>query len=123
MATISAYTSDELKRRIDRITREEGRKQAQVGNTALELYASLPAAARRAYLELAAAEEESPTGAVDQVVAAMARALLNAKWDLVSHRMAEELRGRASLPEGEMSEAEIADLAVRITDVKNATND
>lgn len=114
MATISAYTSDELKRRIDRITREEGRRQAQVGNTALELYAALPSAARRAYLELVAAEEEHPTGAFDRVIAQMSRALLGAKWDLVSGRIARGVRERGTLPEGELSEEEIAALAARI---------
>jgi hypothetical protein len=66
MPTISAYTSDDLKQRIDRIIREEGRKQAQVGSTALELYARLPAAARRAFLELSAAEAEQPTGVLER---------------------------------------------------------
>lgn len=113
--TISAYTSDELKNRIDRITREEGRKQAQVGSTALEFYAQLPPAARRAYLELSAAEAEQPTGILDRAMADVSRALLNAKWELADRRVAEELRRRGSLPGGDLSEDEIARLAVEIT--------
>ncbi|HEV2148536.1 MAG TPA: hypothetical protein VGR37_14125 [Longimicrobiaceae bacterium] len=112
MPTISAYTSDELKRKIDRITREEGRKQAQVGSTALELYALLPAAARRAYLEVSAAEEELHTGVLERVVAEVSRALLNAKWEITSTRLIQEVRERGDLPEGDLSEEEIARLAV-----------
>jgi hypothetical protein len=77
MPTISAYTSDELKRKIDQITREEGRKTAQVGSTALELYAQLPASARRAFLEISAAAEESDSGILGRAIAQVSRALLN----------------------------------------------
>ncbi len=113
MPTISAYTSDELKRKIDQITREEGRKQAQVGNTALELYAALPPAARRAFLEVCAVEEELPTGALDRVIAEVSRALLNAKWEVTSARIAREVREHGTLPERDFTEDEIAELAVQ----------
>jgi hypothetical protein len=116
MPTISAYTSDELKRKIDQITREEGRKQAQVGNTALELYAALPPAARRAFLEVCAVEEELPTGALDRVIAEVSRALLNAKWEVTSARIGRELRERGTLPERDFTEDEIAELAVQMAD-------
>lgn len=116
MPTISAYTSDELKRKIDRITRDEGRKQAQVGNTALELYAALPPAARRAFLEICAAEEELRTGALDRAIADVSRALLNAKWEITSARMTSEVRERGTLPERDLTEDEIAELAVQTTD-------
>ena len=115
MPTISAYTSDELKRKIDRVIKEEGRNQAQVGCTALELYASLPAAARRAFVELLAAEEELANGVLDRVIAEIARAILSAKWELLSLRMVEEVRESGDLPTEEMSEDEIAELAVRLT--------
>lgn len=113
MPTISAYTSDELKQRIDRITRDEGRKQAQVGNTALELYAALPPAARRAFLEVSAAEEELQTGALDRAIAEVSRALLNAKWEVTSARVVLEVRERGTLPERDLTEDEIAELAVQ----------
>lgn len=119
MPTISAYTSDELKSKIDRITREEGRKQAQVGSTALELYAQLPPSARRAYLELSAAEAEQPTGVLDRAMAEVSRALLNAKWDLADARIAKEIRERGTLPEGDLSEDEIARIAVELTTPRN----
>lgn len=115
MPTISAYTSDDLKRRIDRIIREEGRKQAQVGSTALELYARLPGAARRALLELLAAESEGPTGAMDRAVSEVSRALLNAKWEITSDRVREFVAQRGALPVEELSEEEIADIAIRMT--------
>ena len=94
MPTISAYTSDDLKRRIDRIIREEGRKQAQVGSTALELYARLPAAARRAFLEVFAAESEQPTGVMERALSEVSRALLNAKWEITTERIREAAGGR-----------------------------
>ena len=115
MPTISAYTSDELKRKIDRITREEGRKQAQVGSTALELYALLPAAARRAYLEVSAAEAELHTGVLERAIAEVSRALLNAKWEITSARLVEEARERGTLAGGALSEDEIARIAVDLT--------
>jgi hypothetical protein len=115
MPTVSAYTTGDLKRRIDRIIREEGRKQAQVGSTALELYARLPGAARRALLELLAAEAEGPTGAMDRAVGEGSRALLNAKWEITSQRIREAVAERGTLPAGELSEEEIADIAVQMT--------
>lgn len=115
MPTISAYTSDDLKRRIDQITREEGRKPAQVGSTALELYAHLPASARRAFLEISAAEEESHSGILDRAIAQVSRALLNARWEITDARVAREVRERGSLPAGDLSEEEIARIAVVVT--------
>lgn len=120
MPTISAYTSDELKERIDRITREEGRKQAQVGSTALELYAQLPPAARRAYLEVSAAEEELHSGILDRAIAEVSRALLNAKWEVVDARILREARERGTLPEGDLSEEEIAQIAVEMASERDA---
>jgi hypothetical protein len=115
MPTISAYTSSELKEKIDRVMREEGRKQAQVSNTALELYALLPPAARRAYLELSASDDEVHTAALDRAITEVSRALLNAKWALTDARIADEVRKRGSLPEGDLSEDEIARIAVAMT--------
>lgn len=115
MPTISAYTSPELKRKIDRVMREEGRKQAQVGSTALELYALLPPAARRAYLELSASDDEAHTAALERAIVEVSRALLNAKWDLTSVRLRAEARARGSLPEGDLSEDEIARIAIEMT--------
>jgi hypothetical protein len=115
MPTISAYTSDELKRRIDQITREEGRKPAQVGNTALELYAQLPASARRAFLEISAAEEESHSGILDRAIAQVSRALLNARWEITDAQVARAVREHGSLPAGDLSEEEIARIAVEMT--------
>jgi hypothetical protein len=113
--TISAYTSDELKRKIDRIVREEGRNQAQVASTALELYAALPPAARRAFLEFQAAEQETHGGILERALADVARVLLSRKWELLDARVAEEGRRRGELPQRELSEDEIADLAVKLT--------
>jgi hypothetical protein len=115
MPTISAYTSDDLKRRIDRIIREEGRKQAQVGSTALELYALLPAAARRAFLEVYAAESERPTGVMERALSEVSRALLNAKWEITTERIREAVRERGTLPTGDLSEEEIAQIAIDMT--------
>lgn len=115
MPTISAYTSDELKKKIDRIVREEGRNQAQVGSTALALYAALPAAARRAFLELAAADAETDPGLAERVMSDVARVLLDWKWRLLDERVAEEGRRRSTLPEGELDEDEIAELAVELS--------
>jgi len=115
MPTISAYTSSELKEKIDRVMREEGRKQAQVSSTALELYAQLPAAARRAFLELSASDDEVHTAALDRAITEVSRALLNAKWDLTDARIADEVRKRGSLPDGDLSEDEIARIAVAMT--------
>ena len=121
MPTISAYTSPELKRKLDRVMREEGRKQAQVGSTALELYAQLPPAARRAYLELSASDDEAHTAALERAIVAVSRALLNAKWELIDARLIAEVRERGSLPEGDLSEDEIARIAVAMTkDVSEA---
>ena len=120
MPTISAFTSDELKRKIDRITREEGRKQAQVGSTALELYAMLPPAARRAYLEVSAAEAEVHTGALKRAITEVSRALLNAKWEITDVRVAREIRERGTLQERDLSEDEIARLAVELTSGRDA---
>ncbi|HKP76638.1 MAG TPA: hypothetical protein VJT67_14005 [Longimicrobiaceae bacterium] len=116
MPTISAYTSDELKEKIDRVMREEGRKQAQVGSTALELYATLPAAARRAYIELSAVDDDVHAAALERAITEVSRALLNAKWDLLDTRVAEEVRARGLLPDGDLSEEEIGRIAVEITD-------
>ncbi|HET6232458.1 MAG TPA: hypothetical protein VFE05_20450 [Longimicrobiaceae bacterium] len=115
MPTISAYTSELLKRRIDQITREEGRKQAQVGSTALELYAQLPASARRAFLEISAAEEESHSGILDRAIAQMSRALLNVRWEITDERMARAVQKKGSLPAADLSEEEIARIAVEMT--------
>jgi hypothetical protein len=115
MPTISAYTSDDLKRRIDQITREEGRKPAQVGSTALELYAQLPAAARRAFLEIVAAEEESHPGILDRAIGQISRALLNVRWELTDARVARAVTGLGALPTGDLSEEEIARIAVEMT--------
>jgi hypothetical protein len=115
MPTISAYTSSELKEKIDRVMREEGRKQAQVSSTALELYALLPTAARRAYLELSASDDEVHTVALERAIVEVSRALLNAKWALTDTRIADEVRRRGSLPEGDLSEDEIARIAVTMT--------
>src|SRR5688500_18914859 len=112
MPTISAYTSSELKEKIDRVMREEGRKQAQVSSTALELYALLPTAARRAYLELSASDDEVHTAALEGAIIEVSRALLNAKWALTDARLLDEVRKRGTLPEGELSEDEIARIAV-----------
>ena len=115
MPTISAYTSDDLKRRIDQITREEGRKPAQVGSTALELYAQLPASARRAFLEIIAAEEESHPGILNRVIAQVSRALLNARWEITDAQVTRAVREHGSLPSGDLSEEEIAGIAVEMT--------
>src|SRR6185436_2424688 len=115
MPTISAYTSSELKEKIDRVMREEGRKQAQVSSTALELYALLPPSARRAYLELSASDDAVHTAALERAVTEVSRALLNAKWALTDARIADEVRKRGSLPEGDLSEDEIARIAVEMT--------
>jgi hypothetical protein len=115
MPTISAYTSSELKEKIDRVMREEGRNQAQVGSTALELYAMLPAAARRAYLELSAADDEAHSVTLGRAISEVSRALLNAKWELTDARIAAEVAARGSLPEGDLSEDEIAAIAVAMT--------
>ena len=115
MPTISAYTSPELKEKIDRVMREEGRKQAQVSSTALELYAMLPAAARRAYIELSAVDDEAHTAALERAILEVSRALLNAKWELTDARIATEVRRRGTLPEGDLTEEEIARIAVEAT--------
>jgi hypothetical protein len=115
MPTISAYTSAELKEKIDRVMREEGRKQAQVSSTALELYAMLPAAARRAYLELSAVDDEAHAAALERAILEVSRALLNAKWELTDARIAAEVNRRGSLPVGDLTEEEIARIAVEMT--------
>ena len=115
MPTISAYTSEELKRRIDQITREEGRKPAQVGSTALEFYAQLPASARRAFLEICAAEAESHSGILERAIAQVSRALLNVRWEMTDARVLRAVREQGSLPAGDLSEEEIARIAVEMT--------
>lgn len=115
MPTISAYTSERLRRRIERIIREEGRKQAQVGSTALELYAALPAAARRAFLELVAAEEELHLGILERAIEDMSRALLNAKWELTTRRISAHAAEYGRLPSEELTEDEIGNLAVELS--------
>lgn len=115
MPTISAYTTEKLRRRIERIIREEGRKQAQVGSTALELYAALPAAARRAFLELVAAEEELHVGILERAVEDMSRALLNAKWELTTLRISAHVAEHGQVPAKDVTEDEIGDLAVELT--------
>lgn len=109
MATISAYAPDELKREVDRIVREEGRSQAQVATTALELYAALSPAARRALLQLRAADR------LGRVLPELGRVLLSARWDLLSERINREIEECGQLPDGEMSEEEIARIAVETT--------
>ncbi|CAN5572364.1 hypothetical protein BH24GEM3_BH24GEM3_25980 [soil metagenome] len=109
MATISAYAGDDLKREVDRIAREEGRSQAQVATSALELYTSLSAAARQTFLQLRAA------GRVEAVLTELGRVLLSARWELLSEQVDREIEERGSLPEGELSEAEIARIAVEMT--------
>jgi|tagenome__1003787_1003787.scaffolds.fasta_scaffold20967414_5 hypothetical protein len=115
MPTISAYTSSELKEKIDRVMREEGRKQAQVSSTALELYAMLPAAARRAYLELSAADDEAHAAALERAISEVSRALLNAKWELTDARIVAEVSRRGSLPAHDLTEEEIAAIAVAMS--------
>jgi hypothetical protein len=115
MPTISAYTTEKLRRRIERIVREEGRKQAQVGSTALELYAALPAAARRAFLELLAAEEELHPGILERAIEDMSRALLNAKWELTTRRISAHVAEHGGVAETELSEDEIEKMAVGLT--------
>lgn len=111
MATISAYAPDELKREVevDRIVREEGRSQAQIATTALELYAALSPAARRALLQLRAADR------LGRVLPELGRVLLSARWDPLSERIDREIEERGQLPDGEMSEEEIARIAVETT--------
>jgi len=120
MPTISAYTSDELKKKIDRIMREEGRRQGQIGSTALELYAHLPAAARHAFLEVVAAEEELGAGILERAMAEVSRALLSAKWEISDARLRLEIAEQTDLPEDELSEEEIAEIAVRMTTGQDA---
>lgn len=43
------------------------------------------------------------------------RALLNAKWESTDARIAAEVRRRGTLPEGELTEEEIARIAVEMT--------
>lgn len=112
MATVSAYTTDELADRVESVSREEGRKVGQVAASALALYASLPSGARRAFLELSATRDQRAT---HRMTAAVARALLNAKWDLLSARIAEQINSRGDIPE-ELTEEEMAELAVRIVE-------
>jgi hypothetical protein len=112
MPTVSAYTSEELKAQVDRVSREEGRRAGQVGNTALELYVSLPSAARRALLELSASAEAGPE-AWQQAITDMSRALLNARWELATRRVTAEAAERGELPD-EATEDEIAALAVEM---------
>lgn len=109
MATISAYAPDDLKREVDRISREEGRSQAQVATTALELYAALSPAARRAFLQFRAA------GLLDQVLPELGRVLLSARWDLLSEQIDREIERHGRLPEGELTEKEMAKIAVGMT--------
>jgi len=115
MPTISAYTSTELKEKIDRVMREEGRNQAQVGSTALELYAMLPAAARRAYLELSAMDDEAHTVVRERAISEVSRALLNAKWELTDARIAAEVARRGTLPSHDLTEEEIAGIALEMS--------
>lgn len=115
MSAIDACTSDALQRRIAQIAREEGRDPAQVGSTALELYARLPASARRAFLEIRAADAESHPGILDRAIARVSRALLNARWEITDARAARAVRERGSLPTAALSEEEIARIAVEMT--------
>jgi len=115
MPTISAYTSAELKEKIDRVMREEGRNQAQVGSTALELYAMLPAAARRAYLELSAMDDDAHTAVRERAISEVSRALLNAKWELTDARIAAEVARRGTLPARNLTEEEIAGIALEMS--------
>lgn len=115
MPTISAYTSNALKREIDRIVREEGRNQAQVGQSALALYASLPSSARRALIELTAIEEQTGEPMIENVAREFALALLRAKWEMTGRAIQAQAQERGDRLNPGMTEEEIADLAVRMT--------
>lgn len=114
MANISIEVSDELKELVDQVAREEGREQFQVGSSALELYASLPNSARVALLEIAASEIEAPTGAMELVAQGICRVLLGVKRGILNRQVAEEIREKGMISP-DLTEEEIAELAVRIT--------
>lgn len=52
---------------------------------------------------------------LEQVTADMSRVLLSARWELMSRRVADEVRARGELPVEEMGEDQIAALAVELT--------
>lgn len=53
--------------------------------------------------------------AVNRTDAQAPRAQLNARWDDADARIAREIRERGTLPEGDLSEDEIARIAVDVT--------
>lgn len=110
MATVSAYTSKELSEQITGISREEGRKVGQVAASALALYAALPSAARRSFVEMSA---QGNADHVQRALLEMARALTNARWDLLTERMAAEVDSRGDLSSG-LDEEQIGELAIRM---------
>lgn len=104
--------SEELSREVDRIAREEGRTEAEMEQAAMRLYTSLPSSARRALIELTDSDGDSAREALASAVEGFTRALLNARWELTSRRIAEVVATRSELTRREMSEEEIAELAV-----------
>ena len=115
MATVSAYTTPEVRDEVERIAGEEQRTQGQVAAAALELYTRLPAAARNALRQLSgAADREGAGEVVAAVMREITRAIVGAKWELATRRLVEEVRAAGALPPGPMSEEEIADLSVAL---------
>jgi hypothetical protein len=57
------------------------------------------------------------------MVEAVRRALLNVRWALTDARVANEVRKRGSLPEGHLSEDEIARIAVAMVDSAKTGSD
>ena len=113
MATVSVDLTPELRDEVERIAREEQRTQGEVVAAALDLYTRLPAAARNALRQLSsAAAAEAANDAGTALVWEITRAIVSARWELATRRLAEEVRASGALPRSRMSEDEIAQLTV-----------
>lgn len=104
--TLSASVDPDVYEQLRRTARETGRSQSAVVTSALKLYASLPAAGRRAFDEMIRQVPASPHQ--EQFLRDVQRALLRSRWEMLAERIDREI-GRV-LP-AEVSEDELTGLA------------
>lgn len=100
--TLSASVDPEVYEQLQRTARETGRTQSAVVTSALELYASLPPAGRRAFDEIRQARGSRYH---EQLLREIQRALLRSRWEILAERIDREIGD--ALP-AEISEDDLA---------------
>jgi predicted transcriptional regulator len=86
--TVSAYTSSQTAKKLSEIAKRECRKKANLAGMAIELFVSLPPAAREAWLRIVANGEEELKAEIESKIA---RIFIDARYQITQSQVLEEM--------------------------------